>query len=156
MTKRTMKDMRKTANREIKHIFVYGTLMQGFPNHELFLAGQYLERRPGYIKGRLYHLNYGFPAITDGNGEVKGEIYLVKNMEKLLPALDYLEDYNQPGQEDLYKREKRETRDAKGNIILCYVYIWPRDRLAELDKIGTHIAHGDWAKFMEESQNATG
>ncbi len=150
-----MAEGREKSDEKTGFIFVYGTLMKGFQNHELYLAERVLERSAGYMKGELYHLKYGYPAVIDGTGEVKGEIYLVKDIEKLLPVLDYLEDYNQPGQEDLYKREMREVRDDKGNIKKCYVYIWSPNRLPELKEVGRHIGHGDWAKFMEENSNIT-
>ncbi len=136
---------------EINNIFVYGTLMSGFRNHDKYLSGHIIEKYQGIMKGKLYHLKDGFPAASDGEGRITGEICLVRDIEKMLPVLDNLEDYNQPGREDLYKREIREVRDDKGNIILCYVYLWVRQRLSYLKNAGLYINHGDWKKFLQDN-----
>lgn len=137
---------------KINTVFVYGTLMRGFCNHELYLAGQVVKATPGEMRGDLYHLNYGYPAAVDGAGTVKGEIFYVHDMQKVLPGLDFLEDYNQTGEADLYKRKVREVQDGKGNIIKCYVYLWSPDRMDELTQNGVYIKHGDWKRFIRENK----
>lgn len=135
----------------MNHIFVYGTLMKGFHNHERFLAGYVTEGVPGVMEGEIYHLAYGYPAAVDGRGIVRGEIYTVMDMDQALPALDWLEDFNQPGEEDRYIREIREVRDIKGNIKLCYVYLWAAERLQEMKENSVHINDGDWRKFIRDN-----
>lgn len=44
-------------------IFVYGTLMSGFINHDLYLAEHIVTMQPAKIKGRLFHLPVGYPAL---------------------------------------------------------------------------------------------
>ncbi len=133
------------------YIFVYGTLMKGLANHDTYLAERVGGPLPGEMKGELYHLKYGYPAAIDGPGRVKGEIYLLEDANELLPQLDYLEDFNQPGSEDLYKREIREVRDEHGNIIFCYVYLWSNNRIKELKENSVYINNGDWKKFISEN-----
>lgn len=128
-------------------IFVYGTLMRGFDNNQQYLECHVIERRTGFLPGCLYHLEYGYPAAVEGKGIIKGEICFIKDINELLPQLDYLEDYNQPDCEDMYIRTVREARDQHDNIILCYVYLWSPKRIEELDKIGTLVENGDWREF---------
>lgn len=128
-------------------IFVYGTLMRGFNNNKKYLEGHVIERKPGFLTGYLYHLPYGYPAAVDGKGTIRGEICFIRDINEILPRLDYLEDYNQPGSEDLYIRTIREVRDQYDNIINCYVYLWCPKRLEELTKIGTLVENGDWREF---------
>jgi len=135
----------------MNHIFVYGTLMKGFHNHERFLARYVTGGVPGVMEGELYHLAYGYPAAVDGRGTVRGEIYTVMDMDNVLPALDWLEEFNQPGEEDQYIREIREVRDINGNIILCYVYLWSAERLQELRENGVYIKDGDWRNFIRDN-----
>lgn len=128
-------------------IFVYGTLMKGFDNSRTYLDDYVIYRTPGYLPGILYHLKYGYPAAIDGEGTIKGEICFVKDINQLLPQLDYLEDFNQPGSEDLYSREIREVSDYNDTILQCYVYLWSPKRIDELVKIGTLVENGDWREF---------
>ena len=135
----------------VNSIFVYGTLMRGFNYHRLYLADYVIGFSEGCIKGRLYHLKYGYPAATGGVGTVKGEIYTVRDIDNLIPVLDFLEDHNQPGEEDMYMRSIIEAADSVGNITQCYVYLWSLLRIDELEKEGTYIEHGDWRKFLNDS-----
>jgi len=136
---------------QVNSIFVYGTLMRGFNYHRQYLADHVIGFTEGCIKGRLYHLNYGYPAATGGDGTVKGEIFEVMDMENLISDLDFLEDYNQPGEEDMYTRTIIEAADIEGNIKYCYVYLWSIKRIDELEREGTYIKHGDWRKFLNDS-----
>lgn len=131
----------------INTVFVYGTLMTGFIYHEKYLSDYIIEKHTGYLKGDLYHLNYGYPAAVDGEGLIKGEIFIVKEIADILPSLDMLEDYHNC-EADLYIRQIRDIRDTSGNVIPCYVYMWSPKRKRELDLAGTKIEHGDWRKFM--------
>lgn len=131
-------------------IFVYGTLMSGFENSLRYLERYVIERRTGFMPGVLYHLDYGYPAAIEGTGTVKGEICFVKDINDVLPTLDYLEKYNQPDAEDLYLRTIREVRDQHDNIILCYVYLWSPKRIDELTQISTIIKNGDWREFYND------
>lgn len=127
-------------------IFVYGTLMKGFENHSM-LEQYILSSCQGSIAGRLYHLKEGYPAVTKGKDRIQGEIYWLRDMGKVLPALDYLEDYNQPDTEDLYKRILCEALTSAGERVLCYVYVWAPEREAELLRDGVYVQSGDWKKL---------
>lgn len=129
-------------------IFVYGTLMKGFDNHEKFLSDYITEQKKGWMKGKLYHLPYGYPAVIEGEGIVRGEIYYLRNIEDVLPKLDWLEDFNQAGTNEMYIRLKQKVQDENNSISLCYVYFWSPKRINELLNTGVYIEDGDWRRFV--------
>lgn len=51
----------------ILRLFVYGTLKQGYWNHQRFCA-QARSIEPAVVWGRLYHLHAGFPALEVPEG----------------------------------------------------------------------------------------
>src|SRR5689334_11772842 len=69
-------------------LFVYGTLKQGFSNHDAFLKeAEYLGEAD--IKGTLLDLKY-FPGyVSDGDGIVHGELYRITKGQ--LVSIDHLE-----------------------------------------------------------------
>ncbi|MGE5404125.1 MAG: gamma-glutamylcyclotransferase family protein, partial [Candidatus Saccharibacteria bacterium] len=77
-------------------LFVYGTLMRGFPNHRL-LQGHILQIEPAVMKGQIYHLPAGYPMVMAGPGLVHGEAAQVKSTAELWLKLDRLEGYRGPG-----------------------------------------------------------
>lgn len=104
-------------------VFVYGTLKQGFGNHEYYLgnneAVKYLGRC--YITGdfRMYS-NGAFPIVTAGSdpdrrAHIVGEVYEID--EYTLDALDALE-----GHPEWYQRIKVDTPFRK-----AWVYTMPAD-----------------------------
>lgn len=132
----------------MNNIFVYGTLMKGFENHKNYLSDYIIEERNGWLRGKLYHLPYGYPAVIEGEGIVHGEIYVVRDIKQLLLRLDWLEDYNQHGSEDMYIRTIRRVTDVFNNLRMCYVYLWSPKRLDELLKNGIYIDNGNWKSFI--------
>jgi gamma-glutamylcyclotransferase (GGCT)/AIG2-like uncharacterized protein YtfP len=131
---------------DIKHIFVYGTLMRGMDNHHL--VETYAENiTPGSLTGELYHLAYGYPALSAGYSPVWGEIIALANMSEALSVIDDLEGYLGPGQHDnLYSRVVRRARRADGETVNVYVYLWARPE--QLSEIGQQVAGGCWRSFI--------
>lgn len=85
-------------------VFVYGTLMDGEPNHVFLGKSPKLgagETKPIYT---LYDLD-AFPAMVfGGNTSIKGEVYEVS--QEVLEGLDFLESYNSKIPENrLYNRQ---------------------------------------------------
>ena len=64
-------------------VFVYGTLKRGQHNHERFCRGV-VEVREATVRGRLYDLPYGFPALVvpEENVLVTGTTNYLADMEK--------------------------------------------------------------------------
>lgn len=78
-------------------LFVYGTLLSS-ESHAGLLAG--LGRRPARLRGRLYHLPAGYPALTlGGPDDVHGELVEAPHPD-LLALLDHYEGVS----EGLYAR----------------------------------------------------
>ena len=79
---------------DVRFIFVYGSLMEGFFNSEKALKGKVEKRIKAKTKGRLYHLiEKEYPALVDGEDVVYGELLIMKDLENILPILDEIEKY---------------------------------------------------------------
>jgi len=132
-------------------IFVYGTLMEGFGNHNLYLKGKIQSINYGETQGELYHLPPGYPAMLDGNGAVKGEIIRVMDDNKLMEKLDSLEGYRGEGNHNLYDRRMRNIKDTDGNIIPCLVYIYQDAEYVKEN--GILIPDGNWRNFIKNRRS---
>jgi len=79
----------KNKNVEKFKIFVYGTLKEGCALHN-YLRDSKLISKTHFVRGTLYALSRGFPAVVlEKNGKVFGEVYEV-NLD-VLQSLDYME-----------------------------------------------------------------
>jgi gamma-glutamylcyclotransferase (GGCT)/AIG2-like uncharacterized protein YtfP len=116
----------------IRHLFVYGTLMQGEANaHHL----EGVARMPGRVAGRLHDCG-AYPALSLGEGEVHGE--LVQLPLERLAGMDALEDSAPGGAPGgMYRRSVLPVQTASG-IIRAYAYV--------MDDAGGFplIPGGDW------------
>lgn len=85
-------------------VFVYGTLKPGEANYH-YCEG-HVEFEMAIAPGVLYDLPMGYPAITAGEGWVKGYLFTFCD-SALLQALDELEDYDphRPPEQNEYLRE---------------------------------------------------
>ncbi len=130
----------------IKKAFVYGTLRKGMWNRCL-IASQIISSQPAIVKGTLYDLPYGYPALGPGGDKVIGEILELADIQEALAILDSLEGYTAPQhQENLYERRKLPVAQNDGRITTAYVYLWARPD--ELPAIGQRVPSGDWVKFI--------
>ena len=111
---------------QVKHLFVYGTLMRGQANHDHFCADA-LTIEPAVTTGRLYHLPMGFPALVEAeDGQVFGEAMTFPKFAATLAALDHLEGHcpDQPAH-SLYLRRVRPISLLKSGLTVpAYCYIW--------------------------------
>jgi len=100
-------------------LFVYGTLMAGQVQEGL-LAG--LSRVAASTRGTLWDLPAGYPALSEGGGEVHGE--LVHGVdERRLALLDGYEGVD----EGLYRRVEIEVRvGLRAEVAWAYVMDEPR------------------------------
>ncbi|MET4672862.1 gamma-glutamylcyclotransferase family protein [Streptomyces sp. PvR018] len=91
--------------------FVYGTLLPGEPNHDLFLRGRTSGERAAVLHRALLYDGPGYPYAIDGHGRVHGTLLTAAPgvYEELLGLLDHLEEYLGPGHpRNLYERVVRE------------------------------------------------
>lgn len=129
----------------MEKIFVYGSLLQNFWNHDKVLKYRTRSMHKGTLKGELYHLPAGYPAITTGETPIHGEMYVLSH-PKHLKSIDLLEGYTGDENIDLYIREKREVTLEDGSTHDCWVYIYRNEDYVKSK--GKHISHGDWGRYM--------
>ncbi|WP_443034297.1 gamma-glutamylcyclotransferase family protein [Streptomyces sp. BE147] len=87
--------------------FVYGTLLPGEPNHDLFLRGRTTGERPAVLPGALLYDGPGYPYAVEGHGAVHGTLIMAVPgvYGELLGLLDHLEEYLGPDHpRNLYER----------------------------------------------------
>ena len=111
---------------EVKHLFVYGTLMRGQANHDRYCADA-LTIEPAVTTGRLYHLPMGYPAMIEAeNGQVFGEAMTFPDLAAKLAILDILEGYRPDDPEhSLYLRRIRPVSLLKSGLTVpAYCYLW--------------------------------
>ena len=111
-------------------LFVYGTLMRGFPLHNA-LADATRFVGVAWIHGRLVDLGSYPGAVPDAEGRVHGELYQVMRPE-VWRALDYTEGPQYDRRETTVRR-----RDGGGTSAFVYWYRGPLDR-------SVPIAGGDY------------
>jgi gamma-glutamylcyclotransferase (GGCT)/AIG2-like uncharacterized protein YtfP len=106
-------------------LFVYGTLMKGFPLHRL-LEGRARFLGEGQIKARLFSLG-DFPgAVEDPRGVVIGEVYQSEWMVDLLEGIDEEEEYD-PGDEQgslFIRREVPVRLLEEGKTLRAWAYFY--------------------------------
>lgn len=74
------------------YVFVYGTLKPGERNFH-YCDGYVESETLAYVRGVLYELPFGYPAMTRGNRKVKGVLLKISN-PAILMNLDSLEGYD--------------------------------------------------------------
>jgi gamma-glutamylcyclotransferase (GGCT)/AIG2-like uncharacterized protein YtfP len=122
--------------------FVYGTLRRGQSNHQV-IVHWVKSVQPASIKGELYHLPYGYPAVTQGNGTVHGELMEFESPSMALAAMDELEGYYGEGQDNLYDRVTTTAQLSNGSFVDCFVYVFPESRKAWLESEAVKVEGGD-------------
>jgi gamma-glutamylcyclotransferase (GGCT)/AIG2-like uncharacterized protein YtfP len=70
-------------------LFVYGTLMRGRSNHHRIERAVRIE--PATVRGLLFGLPEGYPALLEGEGTVHGELCFFDDLESILPEVDAYE-----------------------------------------------------------------
>ena len=123
-------------------IFVYGTLMQGFPNHEI-IAKYVEEIYEAETTGKLYAVG-GFPGLVEGKGKVEGELLVFNDdfEQEILNKLDRLE-----GCPHLFERRKKQVvRQKSGEVKEARVYLYNSDNYSE----GDVIKSGSWKEYSRE------
>lgn len=135
---------------EIKDIFIYGSLMEGFFNHH-YIEGKILKRKSARTKGKLYHLNEkGYPALLDGEGYVYGEVITLQDFNNNVISIDKMEKYFGKGNDqNEYNRGLIEIEILEdGHIEQVYAYKYNLSNDLEFNRKTTYIPYGDWRKFM--------
>lgn len=133
----------------MEKIFVYGSLLPDFWNHDKVFKHRLRGTMKGCLKDfSLYHLPAGYPAIVPGEDTIYGEVCILSHT-KHLKSIDLLEGYTGNPDIDLYTREKRLVILENGQEEWCWVYLYINHDYVK--NKGLYIPHGDWKKFMFQS-----
>ncbi|MFC8196313.1 gamma-glutamylcyclotransferase family protein [Streptomyces sp. NPDC057298] len=127
--------------------FVYGTLLPGEENHDVFLRGRTLSEAPARLTGAVLYEGPGYPyAVEEPAGVVCGELVTAEPRlyVQLLGALDRLEEYAPGDPANLYERVAREVTRADGTRAWAWVYVAAPAVAAGLRAAGKLIEGGDW------------
>lgn len=114
---------RKRMEKELRNVFVYGTLKRGMYNSH-FIPDAIINRiEQVTTKGRLYYVSSGsFPCLKlNGDNTIHGEMYTInkKNWKEVLKGMDDLE-----GCPTLYTREVIEVTNEDGKTFKAWAYIF--------------------------------
>ncbi len=139
---------------DIIKVFVYGTLKPGEVQHQL-CVNQIEKPRPAIVQGQLYHLPFGYPAMTlDEKGIVHGFVLSFSD-----PAiLQILDDYEQHAPEyfqthapDLsleahqYHRLQIATfHPDQSPLDFAWCYVMTSQQITALR--GRLVSNGDWTR----------
>lgn len=125
-------------------IFVYGTLLSGFRNHDHYLRGK-VPVATAKIHAKMLSLG-AFPGIYDLDETgltVVGEIYLINDRE--LRAIDRLEGYHENYPlENLYnRRETTATIDNENSTVTVQTYVFNTKQTNRYPQ----ILNGSWREY---------
>ena len=142
---------------EADGLFVYGSLRPGGPSHRWVLRTDPIGSTAGWTPGRLFHLpSAGFPVLVPGPdpggpapgfGWVTGEFMGYEDEAALASALqdlDQLEDV----EGGLFQRLIVPVLLASGHRYQAWAYVFPEDRLAQLERDGVELPGGDWGEYL--------
>jgi gamma-glutamylcyclotransferase (GGCT)/AIG2-like uncharacterized protein YtfP len=96
------------------------------------------------VRGLLFYLPQGYPALTEGNRWVEGALLYLRDEAAIAP-MDAFEDYDPalPDAENLYVRRSRPVFSADHQPLgAAWVYLMAPERVAELG--GIAIPSGVW------------
>ena len=120
------------------NLFVYGTLMGGAPQGALLVG---LEHRPASLRGRLYDLPAGYPALCSeqqaGDGPVHGQLVIGVDATRMR-LLDQYEGV----EEGLYRRVERDV-DLGLRRVKAWVYVMDDP----MRRGGRRLVDGRWRRI---------
>jgi gamma-glutamylcyclotransferase (GGCT)/AIG2-like uncharacterized protein YtfP len=129
--------------------FVYGTLLPGQPNYDLW-SEDIADQVPAiFPDGRLFDLG-AYPMLLEGEGSpVTGQMITIKHSEyaQVLLRLDTLEGYDPENPEASdYRRYNRVIHLVDGRALKAWVYLGKRSAVAD----AALIESGDWVAHMSD------
>lgn len=127
--------------------FVYGTLLPGQPNYQLWGRFVLSEKTAVFANGRLLDLGNYPMLVENGNDPVKGMVVTVRPTayETVLARLDHLEGYDpQNPNRSEYIRVERCVHLADGTAVDAWVYL---GQTIFSDNIPL-VKDGDWVSHI--------
>jgi len=127
----------------MQKLFVYGSLKFSEMNHDRIFGGFDIKVTPALTYGKLYDLGY-FPALTEGNNKVYGELIEFDDLE-ILRKVDYLEGYRgENSNYNFYERREIPVFTDK-NEVTAWSYFLNKCKIIESD--GELITSGVWSNY---------
>lgn len=129
-------------------VFVYGTLKPGELYHAEYCQGRVVASCEAIVKGKLFDLLLGYPAMTAGSDWVYGFLFTFAD-RNVLKTLDELEDFNpdRPIAENDYQRREIEVFDLQQRSLgFAWAYLMSRSQVQRLG--GTWLPSGVWSKNL--------
>lgn len=137
----------------VRHLFVYGSLRKpiGHDRH------QFLDRFAEYIgeavfQGKLYMVrNYPGAVVSESSRDrVAGELYRLKQPEKVFPKLDFYEGYDATNRNDsLFIRSMVEVRLIdSGESVESWIYLYNKP-VRHL----VRISSGDYLEYLADDHS---
>jgi gamma-glutamylcyclotransferase (GGCT)/AIG2-like uncharacterized protein YtfP len=126
-------------------LFVYGTLKPGERAFADFCQPFAIATQSAQVRGRIYHLPLGYPAMTLEPGWVQGVLLTLSSSEPL-SHLDAFEEYypDRPAA-SAYQRQRHPIYDSAHNPLgWAWIYTMERDRVVALG--GQWLPGGDWTE----------
>ena len=121
-------------------LFVYGSLKFGENNHNRIFSDYDIKITSAWTYGELYDLGY-FPALTEGNNKVYGELIEFDDLE-ILRKIDYLEGHR--GENSIFNFYDRRGIQifTDKNEVKAWVYFLNKSKIIDSD--GELITSGVW------------
>ncbi len=109
---------------QVDYIFVYGTLKQNIKKSKYNLISNFTKFVDyGYTYGTLYQISYYPAAKLNTNSKIYGEIYYIKDKDKLFEIVDEYEEctpkYPNPHE---YKRVITDVFTNKNYKLQAWIY----------------------------------
>jgi gamma-glutamylcyclotransferase (GGCT)/AIG2-like uncharacterized protein YtfP len=135
---------------EADGLFVYGSLRAGGRGHGWVQRTAPVGLTPARAQGRLFHLPAaGFPAMVPGPGAwVLGEFIGYEDEAALASALQDL-DQVEDVEGGLFQRQLLPVWLDSGHCYQAWAYVFPADRLPQLEREGVELLGGDWAAYLD-------
>tara|TARA_Y100001933_G_C18940583_1_gene539348 strand:- start:593 stop:1012 length:420 start_codon:yes stop_codon:yes gene_type:complete len=133
-------------------IFVYGSLMKGFFNHEKYLKHRLIKVEKAKTRGILYHLaNKGYPGMIRGDGQVYGEIITFIDEVDCIAEMDKLEGFKGTiDPENPYNRLPAEVINLETNTThILDLYAYNPQALCNRKDQRILLENGDWSNYMK-------
>jgi len=121
----------------MKKIFVYGTLMYGFRNHDPHFLNSVVKVTKATTKGKLFHLKeHDCPGLIPGEDIIHGElIYFNDNDDKIINEIDNFESYFRNDDQIAYERKNITCVDNQGTEYQTSSYIFTHPSLKDPTKL---------------------
>ncbi|MBC8214921.1 MAG: gamma-glutamylcyclotransferase [Candidatus Marinimicrobia bacterium] len=126
-------------------LFVYGSLKFGEMNHDRIFGGFDIKVTPAWTYGKLYDLGC-FPALTEGNNKVYGELIEFDNLE-ILKKVDYLEGFKGVNHSHNYYERRMVDVFVGDDTVKAWVYFLSDEQIKQYD--GKIIVSGKWIDWRQ-------